>query len=62
MPGRDTSLNVSADSDHPFGTSPDSPSSPAAKREVTPLFLSPKEKQKADDHTPPGLNNPFWSS
>jgi hypothetical protein len=38
------------------------PESQTGKREVTPLFLSPKEKEKADDLTPPGLKNPFWNS
>jgi hypothetical protein len=35
---------------------------PSGKREVPPLFLSPGEKKRAEDLTPPGLSNPFWNS
>ena len=57
MPGPNTPLN-SPDDSSCFES--ETPKSAADKREVPPLFLSPKEEREADDHEPPGLNNPFW--
>lgn len=63
MLGSGTSLNLPPeDSDFSFDD-PISAASPApttGKRVVPPLFLSPTEKRRADDLTPPGLSNPFW--
>jgi len=61
MTGHDTPLNLPPDDsdfsfDVPPSASPETPGNPV----VPPLFLSPKEEKKADDHTPPGLSNPFW--
>jgi len=63
MPGSDTLLNRPPDdSDFSFDDPlpSDSPASTTGKRVVPPLFLSPTEKRRADDLTPPGLSNPFW--
>ena len=59
MPDRDTPFNLPPE-DSDFSSDADSPESTTGKREVQPLFLSPKEKRRADDLTPPGLSNPFW--
>ena len=62
MPSPNNSLNPPPD-DADFSSAPDGTTDPkTGKREVPPLFLSPQEKSRADDLTPPGLTNPFWNS
>jgi len=59
MPERNSPLNLPLE-DFEFSCD-DFPAAGGDKREVPPLFLSPREKRRADDLTPPGLSNPFWS-
>lgn len=61
MTGHDTPNLPPDNSDLSFDSPPiDLPESNPGKPAVTPLFLTPKEKRDADEHTPPGLSNPFW--
>ena len=53
----DTRLNPPSDVPESTGPLSDNPE----KREVLPLFLTPKEERKASEMEPPGLNNPFWN-